>query len=233
MNTQHQVELNFVYLHKKDAEKFVLLAEEEKSKLQSFYARHAILSSVFAIEALVNKILNDFYILPNGYKSYERLGIREKLFKLPLVCGKDKPIGKTFDQSKKPFQSFSELVDIRNWMVHPKNGRFVEAHKNPETITIIDTGEEVTWIETDNGSAWSITKIPLNPFELNGEHARIAYNILKGIISELFLLFDGIISEKWMDEIIICDKEGNQKEIITIDSLWGGYTPNKTDYLND
>ena len=114
-------------------------------------------------------------------------------------------------------------------MVHPKNGRLVKAHKTPWTISILDTDDEIPWIETDSGAVWSITKIPINPFELNGKHAQKAYNILEDIVSKLISIFDGIITENWMDEIIICDKDGKQKEIISVDSLWGGYTPNKTD----
>ena len=54
----HEVEINFFYLHFRDAETFLEFASEEKSPLISFYARHTILSSVFAAEALINRLIS-------------------------------------------------------------------------------------------------------------------------------------------------------------------------------
>jgi phosphotransferase system HPr-like phosphotransfer protein len=223
--SEQQVELSFVYLHARDASKFVTLAEEEQSKLKSLYARHAILSCVFAIEALANKIANEFYILPSGYDTFEKLGLRQKVFILPLVCGKDRPIGHTFDQSKEPFQSFCELVNIRNWLVHPKTKNYVDASKLPGRVVDSETGDEYPWISTDFSGTWPQTNIPLNPFELTGAHARNALNITDKLISELLNLFDGLVTEKWLDEVILKSKDGKEQTKISIKSIWGGYTP--------
>lgn len=211
MTPPHEVELNFFYLHWKDAQKLVQWSEEANGKLRSLYARHAILSCVFAVEALTNKILNDFYILPNGSKYYERLHIREKVFSLPFVCGKEHPVGHTFDVSKEPFQSFSELVYIRNWLVHPQNGRFVPANRVDGLIYIAGTDEELPWIETDFGHAWPHTQIPVNPFELTGEHARKAFSLTENFINELRSIFNETVTDRWLDEIVIRSKDGNLK----------------------
>jgi hypothetical protein len=228
--TKHQLELSFVYLHTRDAQKFVQLAEAEQSKLRSFYARHAILSCVFAVEALSNKIASEFYLLPSGYDSFEKLGLRQKVFALPLVCGKGQPIGRTLDQSKEPFQSFCELVAIRNWMVHPKTTTYVEASTLPGTIMDHETGDQFPWIETDFGGTWPQTGIPLNPFELTGKHARKALDITEKLISELLTLFDGLVTEAWLDEIILQSKDGKERRRVSIKGLWGGYTPDKRKY---
>jgi hypothetical protein len=225
MDMPQEVELNFFYLHWRDAHKLAEWAEQEKTKLRSLYARHTILSCVFAVEAMTNKIYSDFYLLPTGRKSVDKLSIREKVFAAPLVCGLDKPIGRTFDQSKEPYQSFSELVDIRNWLVHPKGGTYLPARRFFGGIYIADTGEEVPWLETAFGPIWPHTRIPVNPFELTGAHARQALDCTRDLIEDMKRLFANLLTDKWFDEIGIRTEDGTYKEIITVQSLWGGYTP--------
>jgi hypothetical protein len=225
MELQQEVELNFFYLHLRDAQKLAEWAENEKTKLRSLHARHAILSCVFAVEAMTNKIYADFYLLPTGRKSVDKLSIREKVFAAPLVCGLGQPTGRTFDQSKEPFQSFSELVDIRNWLVHPKTGNYTAARRFFGSIYIADTGEDVPFVETDFGPVWPHTRIPVNPFELTGVHARQALECTRQLIEEMKRLFGNLLTEKWFDEIEIRTKDGTYKKTITVQSLWGGYTP--------
>jgi len=232
MDNQHEVELNFFYLHYNDAGHFVEQAKEEKSKLRSFYARHAILSFVFSIEAMINKIINDFYILPTGRDSFQKLSLKERVFAAPLVCGRDKPIGKTLDQSKEPFQSFSELVDIRNWFVHPRRGNFIDARREFGDITTT-SGENVPWVETDFSKVWPHTRIPVNPFELEWKHANQALKIIDGLITEMKGLFNGLLTQKWFDEITMRTKDGTNQINITTHSLWGGYTPKRRDTFDD
>ena len=43
--------------------------------------------------------------------------------------------------------------------------------------------------------------------------------------NDLFKIFSGIIDEKWINSIKIKSAENSEEESITIDSLWGGYTP--------
>ena len=75
------------------------------------------------------------------------------------------------------------------------------------------------------GGIWPQTKIPKNPFELTEEHSGIAIKIFELMKNDLFKIFSGIIDEKWINSIKIKSAENSEEESITIDSLWGGYTP--------
>lgn len=222
----HEVEFSFFYMHYKDALKFHELAKQEKSKLKSFFVRHSIISIVFTFEALINRVLFEFCLFKSNIESFDKLSLPEKWLTVPLVCGKDKPIGKTFDTSCEPFQSFFELVKIRNWFVHPKPTNFIPAEKTPWTIHIEDLNKEVPWVETKKGDFWPHTRIPKNPFDLNENHSKKAINNFEAMKKKLLILFNGIFDEEWLWTIKLKDKVGNEIEEITIDSLWGGFTPN-------
>lgn len=225
----HEVELNFFYMYYNDAKKLVELAKKERSKLKSFYARHAILSVVFASEAIINRVLDEFFLPVSGKDLLERLSPREKWYVAPLMCGKENPAGKTYDTSKEPFQSFSELVKIRNWLVHPKADEFVDASTNDgSTITIIKTEQEIPWVDTIKGRIWPHMRIPVNPFELTAKHAQKALEVLDAMIKELKDLLKDIITDDWLWEIDIRAKQSGQLNRITVTSLWGGYTPKST-----
>jgi len=221
----HEVELNFFYLHYHDAKKLAEWADNEQSKLRSLYARHAILSMVFASEALVNRVLADFYPPVAGFESIEKLSTRDKWYVAPLVCGKETPSGQTFDPSTEPFQSFSELIKIRNWLAHPKCGQFIDAAADGSTITVMKTGKEVPWVDTLKGGIWPHTQIPMNPFELTGDHARKAIEVLDNMVKNLQDFLSEAITEEWLWEIELQARDTGQRMRITVDSLWGGYTP--------
>ena len=222
----HEVEFSFLYMHYNDAKKFNELAKEENSKLKSFYARHSIISVVFALESLINRVLFEFCLFKKNIDTFDKLSLPEKWLTAPLVCGKDRPIGKTFDSSSEPFQSFSELVKIRNWFAHPKSKDFIPATKTPWTIHIVDLDKEVPWIETKKGDNWPQTKIPKNPFDLTEIHSQKALDIFKSMKEELLVLFEGVLSEDWLWIIKLKNIKTNEIEKITLDSLWGGFTPN-------
>lgn len=218
----HEVELNLFYLHFRDAVKFHELAANETSKLKSFYARHTILSAVFASEALINRIYDKFHAVSFDF---EKLSTQDKWLLAPLVCGKGTPTGKTYDKSKEPFQTFCELIKIRHWLVHPKPGNFVPVQKTPWTITVMEKNEEVPWIETQKGGVWSHTRIPKNPFELNEEHAQKAINNLQEMINELLSFFNGLFDKDWIWRMDLKPLGDGEYEKVGIESLWGGYTP--------
>lgn len=221
----HEVELNFFYLHYNDAWKLTEAAEIEKTKLRSMYARHAILAVVFAGEALINKLLDDYSQLPSRGKYLERLGVREKWIVGPALSGKHGAEGRTFDPGAEPFQSFSELVGIRNWLAHPKGGRFMEAAVDGSTITLLPEEVDVPWVDTIQGPVWPQTKIPKNPFELTAEHARVALEVLRKLVEELKRLQPETVTKAWLEKVVLRDKETGEKQELTIDSLFGGYTP--------
>lgn len=222
----HDVEVNFYYLHYNDCLKFVEFSKKEPSKLKSLYSRHAILSAVFASEALINRVLSDFYLVGQGVGSIERLGTADKWYAAPLICGKPTPASRTFDSSKQPFQGFVELIKIRHWLVHPKVGHFVEAHRDPKSsIRVLSDDIDIPWVDTLKGGVWPMTRIPLNPFELNAVHAKCALTILKKMIAELKQLMFGVVTDEWLLQIAVRDKNTKVAEKLTTTSLWGGYTP--------
>ncbi len=224
----HNIELNFYYLHSKDAEMFTLWAEKEEkenSKLKSLHARHAILSSVFTCESLINLVLNDFYIPKSGSENIEKLSLYDKWFIAPLICTENQTM-KTFDKSAEPFQSFAELIKIRNWLVHPKPDTYVDGILEEGTITILESNESHPWVETIKGATWPQTKIPVNPFELTANHAKQATNIAKKMEDELKKLMPNQITDNWLRKIKFVNKESGDTTQVSIDSLWGGYTPN-------
>jgi len=223
----HKVELNFFYLHFRDAQKFQELASEEETKLESFYSRHAILSTIFAAEALINKIYDDFYLYDYALDIFDKMSIKEKWIIAPLVCGLKKPVSKKFNISQEPFQSFAEIIKIRNWYVHPKPDNYVPAQKTSDTISLIGENKNIPWVDTFKGKSWSQTHFPKNPFELNAKHADKATSILIEMIDELLVIFKGVFNKEWLWEIDLRTLVNGNSEKITIDSLWGGYTPKK------
>ena len=223
--SKHQVELSLLYMHYKDALKFHNLAEDEKSKLKSLYVRHSIISAVFALEAMINRVLFEFCLFKPHLDSFEKLSIVEKWLTCPLVCGKDFPVGKTFDNSGEPFQSFQELVRIRNWFVHPKHTEFVPATKTPWTIHVEETDKTIPWVETEKGDVWPHTQIPRNPFELVESHSEKAIKVFEFMKNELLKLFKDVFDEDWLWTLKLITTEDIKTELVSIDSLWGGFTP--------
>jgi hypothetical protein len=225
--TKVKVELNLFYLHLRDCQEFIALADKEKSKLVSFYARHAILSLVFAFEALINRILSRYYLGQPPFSAIERLSTQDKWIVAPLLCGKDTPVGKTFDTSRDPFQSFVELIKMRHFLVHPQPDNYVPATWTPWAITILQSNTDVPWIEVEPGELWPHTRFPKNPFHLDASHAKKAYNIFTVLFEELLQIFAGVFGEEIIREIDIIDVEKQPKGTLTIESLWGGYSPSR------
>lgn len=222
-----KVELNFFYLHIHDAEKFCDYADKETSKLKSFYARHAILSVVFAAEALIKRVLDDFLLPGISSKNIQKLSTFDKWMIAPFICGKQIPIGTPFDKSKEPFQSLKEFIRIRNWLVHPSPGKYLDARKSGDTILMAGTGQEIPWVDTLQGDQWPQTGTPLNPFEIDENDAKKALDTLNLIVDELLSVFNEIIDKDWLEELNLRTENG-EKETISIDSLWGGYTPKES-----
>lgn len=212
-------------MHLRDAKKLNEFAEQEKSILKSLYARHSIISSVFASEALINRFHSEFYIPSSGKNFWEKASLFEKWYMVPMVCGLDKPPGITFQIDREPFQSFRELIKIRNWLLHPKPGNYFPAFANGTIQIKGENPETVPWVDVLKGNKWPQTKIPINPFELSSADSKKVLNILIQLISKLFKTFKGIVTESWLNSVGFIDIRKDEKRQLTIDSLWGGYTP--------
>jgi len=223
--TTDQVELNFVYLFRNDAKALTLMASKESSKLKSLFARHSIIASIFAAEALINRVFDDFYI-PGAYEKLERkIGLREKWILAPLTCRLNGNV--TFDQSCVPFQWFNELIEIRNWFVHPKVDQFVPAQLERNSIITLENGNEIPWVTVLKGDVWANTRIPKNPFELTAEHSEKAISIIDSMIKELQKFMPDQITDDWIKKVEFKSGDQTKNFELTIDSLWGGYTPER------
>lgn len=229
MRRESTIEINYFYQHYRDAQTFLRFAKEERSKLKSFFARHSILSTIFASEALINKVYDEFYLGADDSKDtsiIEKLSTPEKWKLAPLVCGKTNPPGKTFERGKEPFQSFKELIKIRNDFVHAKSGVYVNAEEDG-TFSWGD-GPEVPYFRILPGvDYYPQTKIPKNPFETNEIHAEKALSTLKYMISKLLKFFENVFDEHWLWKCAYRTEGEENKQKLHIDWIWGGLTPSE------
>ena len=224
-----KVEINLFYMHFKDASKFLELAKHEDTPLKSFYARHSILSSVFACEAMINRVYNNYYIGEADLQKIERFSIEEKWLLSPRLCKTEHFNGLAFRKGEEPFQSLKEIIKIRNWFVHPKADEFVEAVVDG-TISYGDL-LNIPYVRTIKGkSVWPQTKIPINPFEIDEKHAENVLKNIEQMIDILLKIFESIIDRRWLLEFTFKIENENTIENFHTDWLWGGYTPGD---LND
>lgn len=219
------VELNFFFMHYNDAKKFAEWASIQKrgDVNPSIYVRHAIISVVFASEALINRVLNEFGSAPGLFEVLEKATIVEKWYLAPFLCAGGKP-PIPFDRGREPFQSFKELVQIRNWLAHPKIDNFLDAELDPRsTISAGPSNEEYPWLEMLKGKTWPQTKLPKNPFELSHRHAQSAISVLDSMISALQIRLHGQMPDGWLDQITVKDANGVHNYKAPVYTIWGGY----------
>jgi len=220
------VELNFYYLHYYDARTFAKWAKgrAEEAVTPSIYARHAILSVVFASEALINRVLVEFAIGKDVPSNLEKNSILEKWLLAPIVCAEGTD-AVPFERGAEPVQSFKELIQIRNWMAHPKVDNYLPANLDPNSsIAGEQPGEEYPWLEMLKGEAWTQTKVPKNPFEMTHEHAETAIGILDRMVSELDEKLGGKLDSAWLERITVKDEAGIHNYRAPVYTIWGGYS---------
>lgn len=219
------VELNFFYMHYNDAKKFVEWASEKRhgDVNPSIYARHAIISVVFAGEALINRVLAEFTIDSNVSQILEKTNILDKWYLAPFLCSESaEPV--PFEKGAEPYQSFKELIQVRNWLAHPKVETFLRGRIYPESsISVGSSKEEYPWLEMLKGERWPQTGIPKNPFEIEHPHAAAAVRILDEMINTLSAKLNDRIHESWLDLITVKDDEVTHQYKAPVFSIWGGY----------
>ena len=219
------VELNFFYMHYNDAKTFASWAKSQRDGdiNPSIYVRHAIISVVFASEALINRVLTELSNDPNVFELLERGSILDKWYLAPLLCGSGAS-QTSFDKSSEPFQSFKELIQIRNWLAHPKVDNLIDAELDANsTIAIGESNEEYPWLEVLKGQKWPQTRIPRNPFELTEQHAQLAIKKLDLMVEALRSLVGGKWHDGWIDLITVKDADGIHNYKAPVHSIWGGY----------
>ena len=149
-------------MHYNDAKQFVKWAFEARDgKVNpSIYVRHAIISVVFASEALINRVLAEFATDSSVSVILEKSSILDKWYLSPFLCsGNTKPV--PFDKGAEPYQSFKELIQIRNWLAHPKVETFLKAELDPKSIISVETSnKEYPWLEMLKGGTMAANKDP-------------------------------------------------------------------------
>ncbi len=219
------VELNLFYMHYNDAKQFAMWAFEglDGKVNPSIYVRHAIMSVVFASEALINRVLAELATDSNVSVILEKSNILDKWYLSPFLCaGNAKPV--PFDKGTEPYQSFKELIQIRNWLAHPKVETFFKAELDPKAMISVGTSnEEYPWLEMLKGEKWPQTKFPKNPFEINYTHAEESLKILDEMIDALSNRLSGQMHEGWLELITVKDDKGLHQYKAPVFTIWGGY----------
>jgi len=224
--TKVNVELNFFYTHWNDAKTFAKWAKlpPDQEVHPSLYVRHSIISVVFASEALINRVLSEFTLDSNVSKIVDKVSLMDKWYLAPFLCSRaDKIV--PFEKGKEPYQSFKELIQIRNWLAHPKVETFLEAEADPQSsVNLGPSDEEYPWLEILKGERWPQTGIPKNPFEIDYTHADISLHILDSMIQELSVRLDGQIDEEWLNLITVRDDRGLHQYKAPLRAIWPGYS---------
>jgi hypothetical protein len=174
----------------------------------NLFARHSILSTVLASEALINRVLAKFCSAPI-YEGIDRLSLTDKWLVGPILCWQ---LG-TFAIGAEPFQSFAELVRIRNGLVHPKAGVYVAAKYKGETVLVMSEDgteilSELPLITVVDSPVWPQTGIPKNPQKIMGSHARRAIGVLEKMEKKLIELSGNAITHDSIRQLSWRKKSG-------------------------
>lgn len=114
--------VNHFALLKHDADNLAHLAVEHVgSPMQTMFARSAILLYVVSLEALINRVIEDYWppTSPISKMEIKKRPTEDKWYEVPLQIN-----GNTFCRGKPPFQYLKVLIDVRNDFVHAKPETF-------------------------------------------------------------------------------------------------------------
>ena len=94
---------------------------ENKGKKELIYSAIAIILAVSSLEAYINRFGIDFLHIETSnnkikiWKELEWMSLEDKWIVFPKIL-----TGKTFNKGENPYQTFKEIVNIRNFIVHYK-----------------------------------------------------------------------------------------------------------------
>lgn len=110
-------------------ERMFELAEDEKNYQLRYMTMSSMLYCAFTIEAFLNHVGS--LLSKNWHGKESRLNPKKKLSRIEEL------LNTTFNRSKRPFQTFHDIFNYRNWLVHGKTEEVLEP-----TIIQIDIGPE-------------------------------------------------------------------------------------------
>ena len=163
--------------------------------MERTYARTAVLLFVLATEALINRVLDCFVRedLPRFVKDKtSQLPLDMKWYMAPLLCA-DETHHTTFQAGREPFQSFRELIRIRNSCVHP--------FPTKQSLTLLEaTSESLSFISTTEPLEWPQTKIARDAHHMDKKSASRALRVVDHMIDLLDGYLGGRIKKEgwWM-----------------------------------
>lgn len=168
------------------------------------FSRVALLLYVMSLEALINRVAEDF--IPNSSKEefyfevndkgkkYKR-SLKSKWLQFPKIYNSSAP----FDKQKNPWLKFSELIDIRNDYAHFKplrvfygqaldENKFSHWEGIPEEIR--DNIKKSTGI-VETMIYYPVTRVPKDPYGVGVEHVQLVKKIVEDVVSELDTVLEG------------------------------------------
>ena len=118
------------------------------------YSALSIVSALTALESYINRFAKDN--IPQFYDEIEQLRLVDKWYVAPHLVS-----GRTFEKGAQPLQDFSQVIRIRNQVVHPKPKNF-------------------DWDEDNEHRPW-----PPSARILTAENSRLACSLIPRMIGEL------------------------------------------------
>jgi hypothetical protein len=179
---------------------FLQKAAESASNrdLEARYARNSVLLFIVGMEALINRVLDCFICKDFPTFIREKIGdlpMDIKWYMAPLWCNDDPKVS-TYEADKEPFQSFRELITIRNSYVHPRSKRM--------KLKILDAHRKIADYSDPDSLNWPQTKIPKDINHFDKKSALKA----KEVVDSMIELLDGFLGGKikkdnwWLTETV-------------------------------
>ncbi len=163
-----------------DGKRLSILAKEAAdagNQDEDTFAQSAILLLVFATEALINQVIEDFTPLVEALKAQlMKISLPEKFAYVPALCGGT--VKQPFDPQVEPFKTFVAMVATRHLWVHPK----------PKKLPV----------DEFLGGAPATSAFPRLPLHARAHHAERAVSTTKAIVEWLQSTMPDRVQKSWM-----------------------------------
>lgn len=230
-NIMKQITINDYYIHYNDLHSFLVIAQEETVEWKKrLFIRQIILKSCFALESLMNQMLNSFSKYkdtPELSNHIEKLATLDKIVVLHVIC--EVSCNPILIKSENLYSQIKELFRIRNDWVHGKNKSRINVEQDGKMGWIDSSGNNLgdfPYLEIPSGiDCNDATKIPINPFELDVNHGKICLDIVDEIEKRVCEEFN--ISKDDIHSLTLYDEDGNKIGVYPISMVWGVYSPKK------
>jgi hypothetical protein len=198
---------NFVVLAVEHDKRFVSTGDGTHRWIEGAVSRSAIVSSVFALESLINCIVADFrcretYQLPDKmlkrtgllHTRFDRIPLIERLYVTPyLCCSEERDVDEVFfDRGSTDFQLLQELINIRDSFAHSY------PIQRQLKLMVTAAGDKIMY-DRFKGNFWPVTQFPKDIFIIDFNQAERAKGIVHWAIQQLDEFLDGkLTGDNWM-----------------------------------